>query len=182
MWIFGYGSLIWRPDFPHLESRPALIRHYVRRFWQGSTDHRGLPGAPGRVVTLIPQSGAHCLGRAFRLAADDRQAILAQLDHREKGGYERLEVEIHLQGAQTESVPGLVYFAGPQNPNFLGEAPVEDIARTISSAHGPSGPNREYVLKLAEALGEMGEQDPHLEAILAALTALGSDDPAGMGG
>ncbi|MDX5329335.1 MAG: gamma-glutamylcyclotransferase, partial [Marinobacter sp.] len=68
VWLFGYGSLIYKVDFPFLEQRPASIRGWARRFWQGSHDHRGTPEAPGRVVTLIEQPGAVCRGMAFRVS------------------------------------------------------------------------------------------------------------------
>ena len=79
-WIFGYGSLIWNPAFPYDTSRRAVVRGWRRRFWQASPDHRGVPDAPGRVVTLVEEAEASCWGRAFRLDEPDRDQIIADLD------------------------------------------------------------------------------------------------------
>src|SRR5690606_28504046 len=86
VWVFGYGSLIYKVDFDVVEQRTASIRGWARRFWQGSHDHRGTPDAPGRVVTLVPEPDAVCVGMAYRIAPH----VFAHLDHREKNGYVRL--------------------------------------------------------------------------------------------
>jgi len=166
-WIFGYGSLVWRTDFDYAESRPAFIRGWVRRFWQGSTDHRGVPGAPGRVVTLIEAAGEICWGRAYLLRRSNRAEVLAHLDHREKGGYERLQLPLFFD--ETSSVEGITYHATPNNPNFLGEADHATVVSQIMHASGPSGHNIEYVLRLEQALNEMGANDGHVSEIAAAL-------------
>jgi cation transport regulator ChaC len=163
-WIFGYGSLVWRPDFPFVDRKPARIDGWIRRFWQGSTDHRGVPGAPGRVVTLLPDRGATCWGMAYRIGAADAAGVMAHLDYREKGGY-RLETTrlFFTAGADAgNGADGLVYIATPENPNYLGPADAVAIARQIRGARGPSGPNDEYVLRLAEALREIGAADEHV--------------------
>src|SRR6185295_1207277 len=89
LWLFAYGSLIWRPGFQYAERTRGHVRGWSRRFWQGSTDHRGLPGAPGRVLTVTPDAAATCWGVAYRLEPGRRDAILRELDRREQGGYER---------------------------------------------------------------------------------------------
>jgi cation transport regulator ChaC len=160
VWVFGYGSLVWRPDFPFAERRRAFIDGWARRFWQGSTDHRGVPGAPGRVVTLVPAPGAACHGMGYHIAAADRTAVLAHLDHREKGGY--AVDRIVLRFGADETAEGLVYRATADNPNWLGPADAVAIARQVRTARGPSGPNVEYVLRLAETLRVMGADDPHV--------------------
>jgi cation transport regulator ChaC len=174
-WIFGYGSLVWRPAFRYGERRPAFVEGLARRFWQGSTDHRGVPGAPGRVVTLVPQPRARCWGMAYRVEAAERDAVMAALDHREQGGYERCEVRLRMAGAggpgDLEEAVGITYRATPDNPNYLGEAPLEAIARQVRAARGPSGTNREYVLRLAGTLRALGADDAHVFALAALLEA-----------
>jgi cation transport regulator ChaC len=166
-WIFGYGSLIWRTGFDYQESRPAFIRDWARRFWQGSTDHRGVPGAPGRVVTLVPAPGEACWGRAYLLDPATQDQVLAHLDHREKGGYERLQLPLYFD--ETCWVEGTTYHATAANPNYLGEAGLAEIVTQVASAFGPSGRNIDYVLQLDLALAEMGASDEHVTRIAAAL-------------
>lgn len=162
VWIFGYGSLVWRPDFSFAASRVGTIEGWSRRFWQGSTDHRGVPGAPGRVVTLIEQPGVRCFGRAFLIGADSRAGVMEHLDYREKGGYSLHEVEIGFPDSDAAPARGLIYIATPGNPNWLGDAPMETIVRQVLASTGPSGANTEYVVELARALRAIGADDPHV--------------------
>ena len=165
MWVFGYGSLMWRPSLPFVERRQAYVEDWSRRFWQGSTDHRGMPAAPGRVVTLIPSPGEACRGVAFRISEDRETEVLANLDQREKGGYEKQALDVHLLDPPEGPVPGLVYVAMPTNPNYLGPADLEKIAEQVRASHGPSGSNVEYVERLVGALREMEVFDEHVFAL-----------------
>jgi cation transport regulator ChaC len=166
--VFGYGSLIYKVDFPYLEREVASICGWQRRFWQGSHDHRGTPESPGRVVTLIPARGVICKGVAYLV----EHPVFEHLDHREKNGYQRFPVDISLKN-RSGTVNGVLYVADRDNPAFLGPAPMQQLASHIAASHGPSGSNRDYVLQLADALRELGDDDPHvreLGALLAAVT------------
>jgi cation transport regulator ChaC len=179
VWLFGYGSLIYKADFPYLQRRPASIANWTRRFWQGSHDHRGTPEAPGRVVTIIEQAGAICHGMAYLVTPE----VFAHLDHREKNGYLRLAISITFDDGDdgNDDVMGLVYIATPDNTAFLGEASEQEIARHIARSAGPSGPNSDYLNHLASALRELGRHDQHvfeIERHLAALTAAPSTLPS----
>lgn len=172
MWIFGYGSLIWKPNMPYEDRVEGYIQHFARRFHQGSTDHRGVPGAPGRVVTLEEAPGERTHGVAFFIPPAARTAVLEQLDHREQGGYVRQQVDMHLSHSPGQILPVLVYRATQQNPEYLGPAPVQAIATQILASRGPSGPNSEYLLELARALRQMDVDDPHTFAIEQELLAM----------
>jgi cation transport protein ChaC len=160
LWVFGYGSLIFRADFPFIEQRPATINHWARRFWQGSTDHRGTPEAPGRVVTLVHSPEDTCWGMAYLIAGKEVSQVLDHLDYREKGGYERLEVPMSIDGH--ESTTGLTYLAAQDNENYLGHDDTHSMARQISQSIGPSGPNREYLLQLEASLQQHHVTDDHV--------------------
>jgi len=159
VWVFGYASLIFKADFPFLDRRPASIDNWVRRFWQGSHDHRGTLSAPGRVVTLIPRAKAVCGGVAYLVELE----VFDHLDFREKNGYVRFVTDMQFRDGT--SAQGTVYIATRENGAFLGEAPESEIASHVSSASGPSGPNAEYVINLARALRELSVHDAHVFSV-----------------
>eukprot|EP01104_Vermistella_antarctica_P013696 TRINITY_DN4188_c0_g1_i2.p1 TRINITY_DN4188_c0_g1~~TRINITY_DN4188_c0_g1_i2.p1 ORF type:complete len:223 (+),score=38.31 TRINITY_DN4188_c0_g1_i2:182-850(+) len=173
VWIFGYGSLIWKNQNLNCEKKmPGFIKGFERRFYQGSTDHRGYPGKPGRVVTLIPYSGAAddggdgpgCVhGIVFFIPAERVEETMKYLDHREKGGYDRNVVSVCERGTgHTITNEAILFHATEDNPEFLGPAPAAAIAKQIYDSTGPSGPNRAYLLNLAVALRAMDLVDQHV--------------------
>lgn len=156
VWLFGYGSLIYKVDFPFLESKPASIDGWSRKFWQGSHDHRGTEQNPGRVATLVEDDTATCGGLAFKVES----AVFSHLDEREKNGYLRILTDLTFKDGSIDK--GVVYIASPDNEAYLGEASETDIAKQICQAKGPSGPNCEYLLELAKALRELELEDEHV--------------------
>nr|XP_010943112.1 gamma-glutamylcyclotransferase 2-3 isoform X6 [Elaeis guineensis] len=137
MWVFGYGSLIWKTGFHYDERVVGFIRGYRRVFYQGSTDHRGTPDFPGRTVTLQAFPGELCY-------LEDPDSM-------------------------TPAINGvMVYMASPDtrtNKNYLGPAPLEEMAKQIIHAEGPSGPNRDYIFHLENALNQLGCDDLHVRDV-----------------
>ncbi|KAF2835512.1 ChaC-like protein, partial [Patellaria atrata CBS 101060] len=171
LWLFGYGSLIWKPP-PHYDQRvPGYIEGYVRRFWQVSLDHRGTPESPGRVVTLIDR--AHWLtltdhhstatervwGAAYHIPPSKVEEVRSYLDIREINGYSVQYTPFHKPFSQPEStqtpISCLVYIGLPSNPQFLGLQDPQALAARILKCRGPSGENREYLYQLEAAMKEL---------------------------
>ncbi|MED6114060.1 Gamma-glutamylcyclotransferase 2-3 [Stylosanthes scabra] len=168
MWVFGYGSLIWKAGFHFDERVVGFIKDYRRVFYQGSTDHRGTPKYPGRTVTLEPAQGEICWGVAYKISKkEDQEIALTYLEVREKQYDKKEYVDLYTDlNAKTPAITGvMVYIASPDkkvNVNYLGPASFEDIARQIIHAEGPSGPNRDYLFQLEKALLQIGCQDNHV--------------------
>jgi cation transport regulator ChaC len=178
-WLFAYGSLMARPALPWAERVEATLPGYRRRFWQGSHDHRGVPGAPGRVLTLVPTEGAPderderaergegaCEGLLYFLPPAVAKGALARLDYREKNGYLRCTREVQDRfGVRRRA---LVYLATPENPAWLGPAPRGALVAQLCTAQGPSGRNIDYLRALHRTLRQLRITDPHIEGLMAA--------------
>lgn len=170
VWLFGYGSLIWRPDLPFRERRAARVGGWARRFWQASWDHRGTPESPGRVVTLVESPGGTLWGVAYAIAAADWPEVLVGLEHREQAGYRRLVMTAGLAegeraGAVVTEVPVEVFIGGADRAEFIGPEAPDATAAIVRQSHGPSGANVDYVLALERALSELGVRDPDVAEI-----------------
>ncbi|XP_017012134.2 putative glutathione-specific gamma-glutamylcyclotransferase 2 [Drosophila takahashii] len=189
VWIFGYGSLVWKADFPYIDRRRGFVWGFKRRFYQHSIDHRGIPERPGRVVTLLPGDPAEdrVYGVAYRIAASQKGAVLDHLDYREKNGYERCSLEFHeyqnttAAGGGGDPIQVIMYVATQANDSYAGDVwQVPCIARQIFSSAGPSGPNREYLFNLAAAMEQLfpGAVDEHLEELVACVRRhIDEDEP-----
>ncbi|KAL6504888.1 Gamma-glutamylcyclotransferase 2-3 [Orobanche hederae] len=174
LWVFGYGSLIWKAGFHYDEHLVGFVKEYRRVFYQGSTDHRGTPEFPGRTVTLEPaKEEIYQWGAAYKITnKEDQLTALEYLEVREKQYDEKAYVDFFTE--PTASVPAvsdvLVYIASADkklNMNYLGPASLEEMAlllcRQIIKAQGPSGPNRDYLFKLENALFvQIGFEDKHV--------------------
>ncbi len=117
------------------------------------------------MVTLVLDQAKSVLGIAYRIAREQSYAVLTELDRRERAGYERVLVEIEFTEAPFGRACALVYQARADNPGFVANADDESIAQIARSARGPSGDNASYVRQLAQALRELGDDDPHVFAI-----------------
>ncbi|XP_031625860.1 putative glutathione-specific gamma-glutamylcyclotransferase 2 [Contarinia nasturtii] len=170
-WVFGYGSLVWKVDFPFETKRAGYIKGFQRRFYQNSIDHRGTVENPGRVVTLVPTTddeNSVVYGMAYKIPKEKCKEVIEHLDYREKNGYERKVVAFYpLESVKVdESVQSIViYVATKDNNSYAGHRnDLNDIANQIFEAHGPSGSNREYLFRLADSMRQLfpHHYDDHL--------------------
>ncbi|XP_057678960.1 glutathione-specific gamma-glutamylcyclotransferase 1 [Corythoichthys intestinalis] len=175
LWIFGYGSLVWKPDFKYKRSKVGFIRGYKRRFWHGDNFHRGSDELPARVVTLIPDDDASTWGVAFEVSGAQVEAALEYLNVREavRGGYNSEMVMFHPED-NSPSVPALLYIATTDNPLYMGPATPAEIGARIAVCEGRTGHNLEYLLRLAAFMRTSCPhvEDHHLYAVESAALAV----------
>jgi cation transport protein ChaC len=156
---------LYRPGFEFVSRERAVARGFTRRFSQASPDHRGTPQQPGRVLTLLRDGAASTVGAVYFVNAP-AENLLAELDHRERAGYERVTLEV---STATEQIRAITWIALPGNAHDVGELPLEALAAHVRSAAGPSGRNIDYVLQLEAALRELDATDTLITSLAALL-------------
>jgi len=166
-WVFGYGSLMWRPGFAHVETRKARLSGYRRALCIRSHVHRGTPDRPGLVLGL--DRGGSCLGLAFRVPAELTDEVMAYLRERELVTNVYLERKVRVRFETGETVDAVTYVADRTHFQYARSMDAEDAARTVTGAMGQSGPNEEYVLNTLEHLNALGIRDRWLENVAARL-------------
>ncbi len=169
-WVFGYGSLMWRPQFPHAERVHARLEGFARAFCIYSVHHRGTPTRPGLVLGLAPGPGVR--GIAYRVAEADWAATYAYLLEREQPTETYEEATAPLLLDDGRSVRALVFLSDPAHPQWAGDLVPERQAALIAGATGLSGRNVDYLRDLVTHLAEAGERDAGMEALLARVEAL----------
>ena len=180
MWLFGYGSLMWRPGFDFAERRRATLYGRQRALCVRTVHHRGTADRPGLVMGLKP--GGSCIGMAYRVAAEDTESVAAYLRERELDHYpvyRESRVDIALQDGRT--VSATTYLPRDGHPDFLPDLSLEEQLATIRQASGVSGSNIDYVRHAARTLRDLGIDEPAIFAAEAALPnpAYALDNPEG---
>lgn len=172
MWVFGYGSLIWNPEFPVAETRVARVQGWHRSFCMRSIHHRGSVTNPGLVLALDARADAVCDGVAFRVEPGAEVATLAALREREliSSAYLERWLDVNLTGGG--AVQALCYVIDPDHVQYCGRLSLEDQAAVIAAAVGQRGLNRDYLWSTSTHLAGLGIADPDLVWLDARVRAL----------
>lgn len=163
LWIFGYGSLIWAPEFPVAERQIAALSGWRRSFCMRSLHHRGTEENPGLVLALDADPHAHCAGVALRVAAGAEEDSLAQLRARELVSAAYLERRLDLTLADGRHLADVVAFViDPDHHQYCGGLDLETQAQIIARAKGGRGPNAEYLFNTHAHLCALGLEDAEM--------------------
>ena len=164
LWVFGYGSLIWKPGFDYIDSALAWVHGYHRSLCIFSHVHRGTPERPGLVLGL--DHGGSCQGVAFRVAARDRAATIAYLRERELVTSVYLEKTVSLRLADGGAVKALAYVVDRRHHQYAGRLPLDDMTRLVAEGVGVNGDNPAYVRNTYEHLLRLDIHDSELAAVV----------------
>ncbi|HWJ88474.1 MAG TPA: gamma-glutamylcyclotransferase [Pelagibacterium sp.] len=168
-WVFGYGSLIWRPGFAFERSERALAGGVHRRLCIYSHIHRGTRDHPGLVFGL--ERGGACVGTAFKVASSDWDAVRAYLQEREQVTAVYVETVRPVRLASGEKVEALTFVTDRTHEQYAGRLSLDEQYRLVSRAVGQSGANVDYVLNTASHLREMGIADRQVQALAGMIEA-----------
>jgi glutathione-specific gamma-glutamylcyclotransferase len=171
LWVFGYGSLMWRPGFAYDEIRPAVLTGYRRSFCIYSVHHRGTARRPGLVLGL--DRGGQCHGLAFKVDQSRVPQTLAYLRAREQvnGVYRETAVTLDT-GVGTDRISALAYIAERDHPSYAGRLPLAKQADLIRAASGLSGSNLEYLASTLDHLTALNLRERELERLMARASPL----------
>ncbi len=169
LWVFGYGSLMWRPGFPFSETAPALLKGAHRALCVYSIVHRGTHAEPGLVLGL--DRGGACRGVAFRVTDGAEDATIAYLREREQvtDVYVEAYRPIRLLDGSGRAMKALCYLVDRTHEQYAGALPIDEQVRIIKAGKGQAGGNVEYVLKTLRHLQDAGVTDPLLSGLAAHL-------------
>lgn len=163
MWVFGYGSLLWNPEFPVAERVVATLADHARSFCMRSIHHRGSETEPGLVLALDPAPGSVCVGLGFRVAPGAEAQTLTDLRARELISSAYVERVLPLSLADGRHVDAVAYVIDTEHDQYCGGLPLEDQARIIADAVGGRGPNTDYLFNTVAHLHELAIPDPELD-------------------
>jgi len=167
LWIFGYASLIWRPEFEFAEQRFATTSGYHRALKMWSTYNRGTPERPGLVFGLLP--GGSCKGMVFRIPHAQVAAVLPPLWEREMPNavYEPKWLRCQtLHNGQKHSVMALAFTLSKRSPDHTGELSHEVYRKIFAEASGRYGSTRDYAQLTYDGLRKVGIHDRALGELL----------------
>jgi len=172
LWVFGYGSLMWRPGFEALERVPARLNGLHRALCVYSFVHRGTPERPGLVLGL--DRGGMCRGIAFRVAASARAKTIGYLRAREQVTSVYLESmrQIELEDTARRQVRALCYIVDRGHVQYAGRLTLAERMHYVRQGHGQSGANRDYVLETVRALEALGYRDTDMHLLAERLHGL----------
>lgn len=164
-WIFGYGSLMWRPGFEFVRSAAATVQGYHRSLCVYSHIHRGTPEKPGLVLGL--DRGGSCHGIAFEIAPENWDETISYLRAREQVTSVYLEKKVRAKLREdAQRVNAVTYIADRKHTQYAGVLSRGKILTHVAQGHGVSGSCRDYVASTAEHLRSMNIRDHALEAIV----------------
>lgn len=163
LWVFGYASLIWRPEFEAAEQRPALVHGWHRALRMRSHINRGTPERPGLVFALLP--GGACRGEVYRLEPRAADAELQRLWEREMptGVYTPRWLPCRTRQGM---VPALAFTLSRRSEAYLGRLPDAEVLEILRHARGRYGSTLEYLVQTALALRERRIHDREIERLM----------------